>query len=91
MEHNNFKLCGGTLFALLTNAKLNKKKSTFDKKGYSEEELMLDLVKIYYPSAHNGDSFKKDTNKFYNEIKKFKRNLELFYYLIFLIPISPTV
>lgn len=64
MEHNNFKLCGGTLFALLTNAKLNKKKSTFDKKGYSEEELMLDLVKIYYPSAHNGDSFKKDTNNY---------------------------
>ena len=47
MEHNNFKLCGGTLFALLTNAKLNKKKSTFDKKGYSEEELMLDLSLIH--------------------------------------------
>lgn len=64
MEHINFKLCGGTLFALLTNAKLNKKKSTFDKKGYSEEKLMHDLVKIYYPSAHLGDTFKKDTNNF---------------------------
>ena len=64
MEHDNFKLCGGTLFALLTNAKLNKKRSTFERKGYSEEELMLDLVKIYYPSAHIGDSFKKDTNNY---------------------------
>lgn len=64
MEHDNFKLCGGTLFALLTNAKLNKKKSTFQRKGYSEEELMLDLVRIYYPSVQFGDSFKKDTNNF---------------------------
>lgn len=64
MEHDNFKLCGGTLFALLTNAKLNKKKSTFQRKGYSEEELMLDLVRIYYPNVQFGDSFKKDTNNF---------------------------
>lgn len=66
MEHNNFKLCGGTLFALLTNAKLKRKRGTFDKKGYSEEELMLDLVKIYYPGAAfgDGDSFKKATNEF---------------------------
>lgn len=64
MEHDNFKLCGGTLFALLTNAKLNKKKSTFQRKGYSQEELMLDLVRIYYPSVQFGDSFKKDTNNF---------------------------
>ena len=64
MEHNNFKLCGGTLFALLTNAKLTKKRSTFDKKGFSEEELMHDLVKIYYPGVPFGESFKKDTNKF---------------------------
>lgn len=64
MEHNNFKLCGGTLFALLTNAKLKRKRSTFDKKGFSEEKLMLDLVKIYYPGVAFGDSFKKDTNKF---------------------------
>lgn len=64
MEHNNFKLCGGTLFALLTNAKLKRKRSTFDKKGFSEEELMHDLVKIYYPGVPFGDSFKKDTNKF---------------------------
>lgn len=64
MEHNNFKLCGGTLFALLTNAKLTKKKSTLQRKGYSQEELMLDLVRIYYPSVQFGDSFKKDTNNF---------------------------
>ena len=64
MEHDNFKLCGGTLFALLTNAKLNKKKSTFQRKGYSEGELMLDLVRIYYPNVQFGDSFKKDTNNF---------------------------
>ena len=29
MEHNNFKLCGGTLFALLTNAKLKRKREWY--------------------------------------------------------------
>ena len=46
MEHNNFKLCGGTLFALLTNAKLKRKRSTFDKKGFSEEDLVKRITEL---------------------------------------------
>lgn len=66
MEHNNFKLCGGTLFALLTNAKSSKKKSIGNTKGYSQEALMLELVKIYNPNTLGGDTFKKDTSKYKN-------------------------
>ena len=64
MGNNNFKLCGGTLFSLLSNAKTSKRKSILDKKGYSEEELMLELVRIYNPSTYKGESFKKDTNNY---------------------------
>lgn len=67
MENNNFKLCGGTLFALLTNEKRNKRKAIGNLKGFSEDALMLDLVKIYNPNTFfdlSSDTFKKDTNKY---------------------------
>lgn len=64
MVGNYPRLCGGTFFVLLTNAKTDKKNSIGYNKSYAEEELMYNIVKVFNEQQQKTDSFKSRTSSY---------------------------
>lgn len=58
------RLCGGTFFVLLTNAKTNKKTSIGYNKSFAEGELMYEIAKVFNEQQTKSDSFKSRTNSY---------------------------